>query len=86
MLIAHNLRRCKEHTSGDTERERQLLFKRLEAGFFSVRRLLGSRQVVTQRLCQLNELASCIVSSLGVSKESIDPQSKILSFFPRVWP
>ena len=41
--------------------------------FFSVRRLLGSRQVVTQCLCQLNELCSILHRSLfGVSKESMD--------------
>ena len=41
--------------------------------FFSVRRLLGSRQVVTQCLCQLNELCSVMHHSLfGVSKKSRD--------------
>ena len=42
--------------------------------FFSVRRLLGSRQVVTQCLCQLNELCRVLHHSLlGVSiKDSMD--------------
>ena len=41
--------------------------------FFFVRRLLSSRQVVTQCLCQLNELCSILHRSLfGVSKESMD--------------
>ena len=40
---------------------------------FSVRRLLGSRQVVTQCLCQLNELCKVMHHSLiGGSKESMD--------------
>ena len=42
--------------------------------FFSVRRLLGSRQVVTQCLCQLNELCSVMHhhSLFGVSKKSMN--------------
>ena len=41
--------------------------------FFSVRRLLRSRQVVTQCLCQLNELCKDLHYSLiGGSKESKD--------------
>ena len=41
--------------------------------FLPVRRLLGSRQVATQCLCQLNELCSILHRSLfRVSKESMD--------------
>ena len=39
--------------------------------FFSVRRLLGSRQVVTQCLCHLNELCNVLhVPSLGYQKRA----------------
>ena len=64
-----------EEDSTDAESDRR------PNSFFSVRRLLGSRQVVTQCLCQWTHCAaSCIASSLGVSKESTDPYAvQILS-------
>ena len=38
--------------------------------FFSVRRLLGSRQVVTQCFCHLNELCSIVCPALGSQKRA----------------